>query len=90
MEQLHKYSDPARKNCTYKKEGELFKLTRGIYETDKKLTVQYGKLDKIITLYVGDKDKGISNYEKKKQNIRSAKKNDVRKKNTQHDFSMRL
>lgn len=35
MEQLHKYSDPAGKILRMKKDGELFQLTRGIYETDK-------------------------------------------------------
>ncbi len=35
MDQLQRYSDPAGKILRMKREGKLFQLTRGIYETDK-------------------------------------------------------
>ena len=35
MDQLREYGDPAGKILRMKREGELFQLTRGIYETDK-------------------------------------------------------
>ncbi len=35
MEQLSKYSDPAGKILRMRKNGELYQLTRGIYETEK-------------------------------------------------------
>lgn len=34
-EQLHKYSDPAGKILRMKKDGIIFRLTRGLYETDR-------------------------------------------------------
>ena len=34
-EQLHKYSDPAGKILRMKKDGKIFQLTRGLYETDR-------------------------------------------------------
>ena len=37
-DQLQRYSDPAGKILRMKREGELFQLTRGIYETDKNVS----------------------------------------------------
>ncbi|MBP5357197.1 MAG: hypothetical protein J6Y68_03510 [Clostridia bacterium] len=38
LDQLKEYGDPAGKILRMKREGELFQLTRGIYETDKNVS----------------------------------------------------
>lgn len=38
LEQLKEYGDPAGKIMRMKREGELFQLTRGLYETDKNVS----------------------------------------------------
>lgn len=34
IEQLHDYSDPAGRIMRMKRDGQLYRLTRGVYETE--------------------------------------------------------